>query len=102
MPVLYSLDFKKYFLLYTFSFDNSLVVVLTHKDEVNDECPISFMSASMQGLDLNYPTIDKQAYAVYKVVKHFKPYLLKNYCIVFVSHPTVHTLLVKKSWENAM
>eukprot|EP00253_Pinus_taeda_P020053 PITA_20053 len=90
-PALYSPDFKKDFLLYTFASDNSLAAVLTQKDEANDEHSISFMSASMQGPKLNYPTIDKQAYAIYKAVKHFKPYLLKNHCIVFVPHPTVCT-----------
>ena len=54
------------------------------------------MSASMQGPELKYPSIEKQAYVVYKVVKHFRPYLLKNHCIVFVTHPTVHTLLAQQ------
>jgi len=95
-PALYNPNFKKNFLLYTFASDNSLATILTQKGETNDEHPISFMSASMQGLGVNYPTIDKQAYVVYKVVKHFKPYLLKNQCIVFVPHPAVCTLLVQQ------
>ena len=65
-PTLYSPNFKRDFLLYTFTFDNSLTTVLTQKDKMNDECPISFMSAIMQGPELNYPFVDKQAYAVYK------------------------------------
>lgn len=40
--------------------------MLTEKDELNNESPISFMIVSMQGLELNYPAMDKQAYAVYK------------------------------------
>lgn len=48
-PTLYNLEFKKYFLLYTFAFDNSLTAVFTQKDEMNDERFISFMSASMKG-----------------------------------------------------
>jgi len=36
-PTLYNPDFKKYFLLYTFAFENSLATVLTQKDEMNDE-----------------------------------------------------------------
>lgn len=73
---LYNLDFIKIFLLYTFASNNSLAAILTQKDEMKNWCPISFMSASMQGSELNYLVIDKQAYEVYKVVKHFKPYLL--------------------------
>jgi len=96
VPILYNPDFQKDFLLYTFTFDNSLAIVLTQKGEVNNERPISFMSASMQGPELNYPAIDKQAYAAYKEVKHFRPYLLKNQCIVYVPHPIVRTLLVQQ------
>lgn len=55
---------KKYFLLYTFAFDNSLVVVVTQKDEMNDEHPISFISTRMEGPELNYPTVDTKSYAV--------------------------------------
>lgn len=57
-------SFNKYLLLYTFAFDNLLVAVLTQKDEMNDECPISPMSTSMQGPELNYHAIHKQAYIV--------------------------------------
>lgn len=32
-PALYSLDFRKYFLLYTFASDTSLVAMLTQKDD---------------------------------------------------------------------
>lgn len=96
MLALYSLDFNKDFLLYTIIFDNSLLTVLTQKDEMNNEHPISFMRSSMQGPELNYLAIDKKAYVVYKVVKNFRPYLMKNQCIVFVPHPPVHTLLLQQ------
>ena len=58
-PSLKSPDFEKDFILYTFSYDNSLAVVLTQKEERGDEYPISFMRTSLQGTELNYPTIDK-------------------------------------------
>lgn len=54
------------------------------------------MSFSLEGPELNYPAIDKQAYVVYKVVKHFRTYLLKNHVISFLPHPTVRSLFVKK------
>ena len=95
-PTLYNPHFNKDFLFYTFASDNSLVAVLTQKDELNYEHPISFMSTSMQGPELNYPSVDKHACAIYKVVKHFRPYLLKNHCIVFVSHLAVRVLLVQQ------
>ena len=61
--------FEKDFILYTFSSDDSLAVVLTQKEDKGDEYPISFMSTGLQGTELNYPIVDKQAYAFFKVVK---------------------------------
>lgn len=88
-------NFNKNVLLYNFASDMSLPRVVTQKDDLNNEHPISFMSASMYGPKLNYPTIEKQAYIVYKTVKLFRPYLLKNHCIVYVPHPVVFSLLVQ-------
>ena len=51
--------FEQDFILYTFSFDDSLAVVLTQKEEGGEEYPISFMSTGMQGAELNYPIVDK-------------------------------------------
>jgi hypothetical protein len=65
-----------------------LVAVLTQKDDENNEAPVSFMSTNLQGAELNYPAIDKQAYTVYKAVKHFRSYILKNHTKVIVPHPS--------------
>ena len=73
MPSLESPDFEKYFIMYTFASNNSLAVVLTRKGELGDEYPISFMSIGLRGVELNYPAIDKEAYAVFKAVKQFRP-----------------------------
>ena len=71
-------NFEKDFILYTFVSDDSLAAVLTQKEDGGDEYPISFMSTGLQGTELNYPAVDKEAYAVFKVVKQFRPYILKN------------------------
>ena len=68
-PSLRSPDFEKDFILYTFSSDNSLATMLTQKGELGYDYPISFMSIGLQGAELNYPAVEKQAYAVFKVVK---------------------------------
>ena len=70
--------------------------MLTQKEDGGDELPISFMSTGLQGAELNYPTMDKQAYAVFKVVKQFRPYILKNRTKVIVPHPAVRSLFIKK------
>jgi hypothetical protein len=87
--VMRSPDFNRDFNLYTFASNQSLAAVLTQKDDENNEAPMSFMSTNIQGVELNYPPIDKQAYAVYKAVKHFRSYILKNHTKVIVPHPAV-------------
>ena len=54
------------------------------------------MSTGMQGAELNYPAMDKQAYAVFKAVKQFRPYILKNQTKVIIPHPAVRSLFVQK------
>jgi hypothetical protein len=54
------------------------------------------MRTNLQGVELNYPAIDKHAYAVYKVVKHFRSYILKNHTKVIVPHPTVQSLFTQQ------
>ena len=54
------------------------------------------MSTGLQGAELNYPDIDKKAYAVFKVVKQFRPYILKNRPKVIVPHPAIWSLFVQK------
>ena len=54
------------------------------------------MSTSLQGDKLNYPAMDKQFYAVFKVVKQFRPYILKNQTKVIVPHPAVRSLFIQK------
>ena len=87
---------KKYFILYTFASDDSLAAVLTQKEDGGDDYPISFMSIGLQRGKLNYPAMDKQAYAVFKAVKQFRPYILKNRTKVVVPHPAVRSLFVQK------
>jgi hypothetical protein len=95
-PSLMSPNFSQDFTLYTFASDRSYVVVLTQKNVESNEIPIAFMSSSFKGAELNYPTVDQQAYVVFKAVKHFWSYLLKSRTKVIVPYPAVRNLLVQK------
>jgi hypothetical protein len=95
-PFLMSPDFSQDFTLYTFASDRSYAAVLTQKNVENNEVPIAFMSSSFKGVEINYPVVDRQAYVVFKVVKHFRSYLLKSRMKVIVPYPTVRNLLVQK------
>jgi hypothetical protein len=96
-PTLWSPNFDNEFVLYTFSYDHSIVVVLTQKNKDGEEFPVSFMSTGLQGAELKYLAIDKQAFAVFKVVKHFLPYLLRSHTRVIVPHTMVRALLIQKA-----
>ena len=96
-PSIKTSNFKKYFILYTFVFDDSLEEMLTQKEDGADEYRISFMSTGLQGGELNYPAMDKQAYAVFKAIKQFRPYILKNRTKVIVPHPAVRSISYKRN-----
>ena len=54
------------------------------------------MSTGLQGAELNYPVVEKQAYVVFRVVKQFRPYILKNRTKVIVLHPAVRSVFIQK------
>jgi hypothetical protein len=88
--------FSQDFTLYTFASDRSYAAVLTQKNSENNEVPIAFMSSAFKGAKINYLVVDRQAYAIFKVVKHFRSYLLKLRTKIIVPYPAVRNLLVQK------
>ena len=88
-PTLTSPDFSKPFILYTFASDSSYAAVLIQKNQENNEAPIAFTSSGLNGAELNYPEVDKQAFAVFKSVKTFQALLTEvphqSRCTIFCS-----------------
>ena len=89
-------NFDNEFILYTFASDHLIAAVLTWKNEEREEFPVSFMSTSLHGVELKYPTIDKQAFVVFKVLKHFCSYLLRSHTKIIVAHSVARSLLIQK------
>ena len=54
------------------------------------------MRTKLQGVEINYPTINKQDFAVFKFVKHFRSYLLRSHTKSIVPPLAVRSLLVQK------
>jgi hypothetical protein len=52
--------------MYTFSSSITFVEVLTQKNDEGNRFPISFMSSELQGENIDYPKVEKQAYVVLK------------------------------------
>ena len=95
-PTLWRSNIDNKFILYTFPFDHSIVVVLTQKNEEGEEFPVSFMSTYLPGDEQKYLAINKQAFAVFKVVNHLRPYLLRSHTKIIVPHSSVKALLIQK------
>ena len=74
--------------------------MLTQKNEEGEELMVSFMSTGLQGAKLKYPSINKKAFVMFKVVKHFHPYLLRSHTNIIVPHSTVKELLIQKNQET--
>ena len=89
-----SLDFLKEFILYTFAIETSYETMLTKKNWDGDEVCIWFMSIRLNKAQLKYLEVDKQAYAVFKAVKHFRTYLLKSQMKVIVPYLAARNLFV--------
>eukprot|EP00253_Pinus_taeda_P020727 PITA_20727 len=53
-------------------------------------------SSNLQGPELNYSEVEKKAFAVYKAVKRYRPFLLKAHTKVIVPFPAVRQLLIQR------
>jgi len=97
-PSLITPNFYDPFILYTFSFELSYVAVLTQINDQNIGAPISFFSSNFQGEKLNYSKVEKHAFTVFKIIKHFRPFLLKSHTKVIVPFSVMRQLLVQKEF----
>eukprot|EP00253_Pinus_taeda_P016674 PITA_16674 len=95
-PSLATPNFSDPFILYTFCSEKSYVAILTQGNQDKVEAPISFFSSNLQGAELNFSDIEKQAYVVLKEIKHFRPFLLKTHTKIIVPFPVVRNFLVPK------
>lgn len=95
-PFLTTPNFLNPFTLYTFSSDTSCAVVLTQLNDQQIESSISFFSSNLQGVELNYTSIEKQAFVVFKAINNFRPFLLKTHNKIIVPFSTVRELLMQR------
>ena len=65
-PSLATPNFSEPFFLYTFASEKSYAVILTQANQEKAEAPIAFFSSNLQGAELNYSDVEKQAYVVFK------------------------------------
>eukprot|EP00253_Pinus_taeda_P012670 PITA_12670 len=99
-PALNTPNFSNHFILYIIASDSSYATVLTQINDHNLEAPISFFSSNFQGAELNYSEVEKQTFAVYKAIKHYKPFLLKAHTKVIVPFSAVRQLLIQRELDE--
>eukprot|EP00253_Pinus_taeda_P036378 PITA_36378 len=99
-PALNTPNVSNHFTLYTIASNFSYATVLTQINNHNLEAPISFYSSNLQGVELNYSEVEKQAFAVYKAVRHYRPFLLKAHTKVIVPFSSVRQLLIQRELEE--
>jgi hypothetical protein len=94
-PVLISLDYSKYFMIFSFaSFDTVAVVLLQKRDE-GFEQPIAFFSRELRDAEMKYDIMEKEVYALFKVLKSFKVYVMHSRIIAYVPSASVKEILIQ-------
>lgn len=74
---------------------DTIVGVLLQKNQDGHEQPISFMSKSLQNLELKYNIMEKQAYAFVKSLNHFRTYVGYSKIIAFDPHSAIKAILTQ-------
>ena len=92
-PILISPDYSKEFQIFSFSSEDTIAGVLLQKNKEGHEQPIAFMSRALQHSELKYTTMEKQAYALVKSLKHFRTYVGYSKIIGYVPHPAVKDIM---------
>ena len=92
-PILVSPYFDNHFNLYYFYFEYTIASMLTQKNRKGEEIPISFMSKELHDFELRYSSLEKQTFALVRVVSYFRPYILSSPNKAYVPHPPIKMIL---------
>ena len=91
-PILISPYYSKEFYIFSFASEDTIAGVLLQKNE-GQEQPIAFMSRALQNSELKYTTMEKQAYALVKSLKHFRTYVGYSKIIGYVPYVVVKDIM---------
>ena len=94
-PMLFHPNFKKDFIMYCHTSEHTMSGMLLQKNDKGEEMPISFMSIPLKKHELNYSLFEKQVFAIVKLVKSFRYYILHSHSIVYVSSTIVKSILTQ-------
>jgi hypothetical protein len=95
--VLISPDFTKYFIIFSFSSEHTIVAVLLQKNNEGHELPIALFSQALRDAALKYIIMEKQAFSLVKAIKYFRVYILHSHIIAYVPNSVVKDILTQNS-----
>jgi hypothetical protein len=99
-PVLAIPNFAKYFILFYFALEHTIPGVLLQNDEHNFERPIAYYRRTLRDSPLSYDFMEKHAYALVKVLKKFRTYILHSHVIAYVPNNFVKEILTQLDLEG--
>ena len=91
--VLVNPDFEKYFLVFSYALEHTVVAMLLQKNDRGEEQPIAFFSKILRDGELKYSIMEKQAYALVKALNNFRIYILHSHIIAYVPCSVVKSIL---------
>ena len=94
-PTLISPHYSKKFHIFSFSFEDTIVVVLLQQDEEHLEHPVAFFSKNLRDAELRYNIIEKQACVLIKSLKAFRVYILHSKIIAYVPSVAIKDVLTQ-------
>lgn len=102
--MLVSPNFRKHFIFYTFASEYTIASVLIRKNHDGNELPISFVGKELHDYELKYSSLEKQVYALVKVVGHFRTYIFNSPITTYVPYHLLKMMLSQPlrevRWEN--
>jgi hypothetical protein len=93
--VLINPDYSKNFLIFSFSYFDTVAVVLLQRNEEGQEQPIAFFSKALRDAEVRYEIMEKQAYALVKALKDFRVYILHSRVIAYIPLAFVKDILIQ-------
>lgn len=82
--ILVHLAYTKYFLIYCYAIEHTMSAILMEENKEAIQAPIYFMSIPLKNQELIYSQIEKHAYAVVRVLKNFRFYILHSHSVKHV------------------
>ena len=94
------MDNRSQSIVFLFAYEHTLFMVLLQKNEEGFEQPIVFFSKSLRDIELRYDIMEKKVYAMVKVLKDFRTYVLHSKVIVYIPTSSVKDILVQSDSDG--